>query len=160
MMSNFKLPKLVSVAKFCAANTKVKTQIALLEFERLAELAAVQDGVIDIELEFKQEYQRNLLLTNLKAEVIFTCQRCLDKVALNIGSQTKYLLVKSAALLNDAEFEVIIIDSELELYPLLEDELLLNIPASITHLECSLPEFATKEQQVIKPNPFAVLAKL
>jgi len=158
-MTNLNIPKLVNAFKLCGFGMKFKANVDLVEFERLSELVLQKDGVISCELEFKQHNQRNLLITNLVADLTFSCQRCLESIKLNLASQTNYLLVKSAPLSDESEFEVIILADDLELYSLLEDEILLSIPTNITHVDCAMPKFISKADQNIRVNPFAVLAQ-
>jgi len=166
-MTEFKLTEntVVDVASLCLQNAEIKTLVKLQQFKRVATIASNSDSLINIELSFTKHNVGNVLSTKVSAELTFVCQRCLDEVKLNLASQTDYLLVKSAPFAQKVNFEVVLVeDSNLQLYDLLEDELLLAIPHVITHDDCNLPNFTNPINNEFissnKINPFAVLAQL
>lgn len=116
-----------------------------------------------------------------KGEVVFwqlhttgtlwqTCQRCLEPVAVSLAVDSELALLDNenhVALLDEGT-EIIMIDeltddNKLWLLPMIEDELLVDLPLAPKHDDCELaitefgelPEAATE-----KENPFAVLASL
>ena len=99
-----------------------------------------------------------------------TCQRCLEPVAvsLDVDSELALLEDENHVALLDEGTEIIMLDeltddNKLWLLPMIEDELLVDLPLAPKHEDCQmavtefgeLPETATE-----KDNPFAVLASL
>ena len=99
-----------------------------------------------------------------------TCQRCLDPVAvsLDVDSELALLEDENHVALLDEGTEIILIDeltddNKLWLLPMIEDELLVDLPLAPKHDDCEmavtevgeLPEAVAE-----KENPFAVLASL
>ena len=98
------------------------------------------------------------------------CQRCLEPVAISLAVDSELALLADenhAALLEEGS-EVILLDEiaddqKLWLLPMIEDELLVDLPLAPKHDDCELaiteygdiPSVATE-----KDNPFAVLAGL
>jgi len=90
------------------------------------------------------------------------CQRCLEPLDWPVGIATRILMMPESAPLPDEELEVedfdaIPVGHELNLAELIEDELLLSLPAAPRHAQCALPGPAESSG---KPSPFAVLAQL
>ena len=99
-----------------------------------------------------------------------TCQRCLDPVAvsLDVDSELALLEDENHVALLDEGTEIILVDeltddNKLWLLPMIEDELLVDLPLAPKHDDCEmavtevgeLPEAVAE-----KENPFAVLASL
>jgi uncharacterized protein len=98
------------------------------------------------------------------------CQRCLEQVVVPIDSECDVGFVTSdeAAKQLPRHYEPVIVgDEPLDLHALIEDELLLALPAVPMHPQQTCqhppgyrPETAELEEKSEKPNPFSVLAKL
>lgn len=102
----------------------------------------------------------------VSAAVVLQCQRCLDDMPWSIDSRTRFRLVSGGepwddADLEDDSFEALELDGPLQLADLVEDELLLALPAVPLHDECGLPAGSRdKVSGERKASPFAVLGAL
>ncbi|MAD27423.1 MAG: hypothetical protein CMK75_05280 [Pseudomonadales bacterium] len=98
------------------------------------------------------------------------CQRCLEQVVIPLDSECDVGFVETdeAAKQLPRLYEPVIVGEEpLDLISLIEDELLLALPAVPMHPQDTCqhppgyrPETAEPEEKSEKPNPFSVLAKL
>jgi len=148
----------------CAEDVNISIHSAPNNFSRLLEVTRDNAGRIDIELRFWRKNRANLLTTKITTQLSFDCQRCLQQLQLNLFTTTDYLLVKSAPLDENVDYELLVLaDDNLALHPLLEDELLLAVPHIIKHDDCDFPSFKqelTEQNEQRRENPFAVLAQL
>ena len=108
----------------------------------------------------------------LTAEVALpqTCQRCLGPVDVPVAFEREFRFVASeevAAVEDEAsEEDVLVLSRDFNLLELVEDELLMALPAVPKHevcpstvkLQVADPDFVEEAQE--KPNPFAVLEQL
>jgi uncharacterized protein len=121
-------------------------------------------------LEGRMQGGKAFIVLQLSGEVVLTCQRCLGDVACRLDSQSRLLLVPEGEDLPDDEltvydedyreeddFDPIHASRNLDVLELVEDELLLSLPLSPMHEECSVP---TGEWLEGPASPFAVLGKL
>ena len=107
---------------------------------------------------------------DVSAAVQGTCQRCLQPVSLDIASTFECVLVWSETQIQSVpkEYEAIVLDSdELDLFALVEDELIVSTPYISYHPEGECKpsgptEYLTPEQstEAKADNPFAILEKL
>lgn len=99
-----------------------------------------------------------------------TCQRCLEPVAVDLYRDSEFALLEDenhVALLDD-EVETILLaeladDNKLWLLPMIEDELLVDLPLSPKHDDCEMAVCQVgelPELEATKENPFAILASL
>ncbi|PAU87254.1 metal-binding protein [Pseudomonas sp. WN033] len=145
--------------------------IAAAKLPRLSAELNAPAGDVLVELKFARDEQGVRTLNgHYQVEVALICQRCLEQVEVMLDSRCEVGFVDSdeAARNLPRHYEPVIVDDEtLDLYGLIEDELLLALPAvpmhsldSCQHPPGYQPEEAGLEEQVEKPNPFSVLAKL
>ena len=94
-----------------------------------------------------------------------TCQRCLQTVAtpLVVAQDLRFVSNEEQAAFEDeeAEEDVLALESSLDLQALIEDELIMAMPIVPLHDDCQ-PEGYQAPEPVVdeKPNPFAALASL
>ena len=102
-------------------------------------------------------------------EVPLTCQRCLKTVeqALEVDRSFRFVKDEATAEAQDDESEedLLVISKDFDLLALVEDELLMALPASPKHAVCPQPvklrvADADYQEPEDKPNPFAALAGL
>ncbi|WP_075185198.1 YceD family protein [Teredinibacter haidensis] len=173
------LPKLVDPRKLAHFNAKL---VGIVPEECLPRLqdATFNSGidseegrVISAELEFfRDEQGRRRLSGNVSACVTLECQRCLEPFVLNIATE-----VNLAVVLDEEQLEMLprsldpwlISEEQGDLHSVLEDELLLALPASPLHdFECidasrlSVGDEVEETQAASgdEDNPFSVLASL
>ncbi|TVP92259.1 MAG: metal-binding protein [Pseudomonadaceae bacterium] len=136
----------------------------------LAAVNAVTDEVI-VELNFARDEQGlTTLHGHYQAIVEMTCQRCLEGVTLPLDSRCEvgFVVSDEAAKQLPRHYEPVIVDDEkLNLLSLIEEELLLALPAvpmhpldKCQHPDGFEPDEEPEEEAAERPNPFSVLAKL
>jgi uncharacterized protein len=149
---------IINNLEFANSQLELSDSLALAKLPRLAEILANKDkSIINFELvgTGKQFRQPGLHLT-IKANLVVTCQRCLDEMMVNLDLSFDYLI--SNAEINEAEdddeIDWLEATHEMNVGELIEDELLLALPIAPTHAhDCS----KLSTQSGDKPNPFAVL---
>jgi len=107
------------------------------------------------------------LLLQLGAEVPQTCQRCLQPYAQAVEAERWFRFVATEAIAlaedDDSEEDLLVLDPRFDLFALIEDELLLELPLVPMHEQCPEPprmsagELPEAEPQD-RPHPFAALA--
>jgi uncharacterized protein len=171
-------PEALRMEAFAADAAELKGCRDLREFERLQE-SAVAAG--DAPAEPIAWQARGELRTvrrgppqvwlHLQAQghIDMECQRCLEPVRLPLGLAREFLFVadEAAAEALDAEsdHDVLALSSKLDLFQLLEDELLLELPLIAMHEVCTT-QWAAQESEVAEAgdeterteHPFAALA--
>lgn len=172
------LPEMANPRRLCDAGKSFEGSLALSSFERLASLLASPAGELSYELHFDRgEKGRAQITGHIKATVQVVCQRCMEAMTYPVDTPLSLALVSGpdeAERLPEA-FDPVLIEDEkpVRLADLLEDELLLALPAAPVHpVEAcavrpedfsSMPaadEVAEAEEAADKANPFAVLAGL
>lgn len=128
------------------------------------------DQPLDVILDIQKKGDVVFWQLNTTGVLWQTCQRCLDPVAVSLAVDSELALLEDenhVALLDEGT-EIILIDeltddNKLWLLPMIEDELLVDLPLAPKHDDCEmavtevgeLPEAVAE-----KENPFAVLASL
>ncbi len=108
------------------------------------------------------------LVLEVSGSLDMQCQRCLDDVAIEVSSQSRFRLIPEGEPWNDEDldddsFEALEIEGPLDTQVLVEDEVLLSLPVIALHEDCEKPGSAADERAGAdsgKPSPFAVLGKL
>lgn len=138
---------------------------------RLAALLDAPTGDVQVELYFSRDEQGIATMHGrYQVDAPLVCQRCLEQVVVSIDSECDVGFVKSdeAAKQLPRRYEPVFVGEEpLDLFALIEDELLLALPAvpmhppqTCQHPPGYRPETAELEEKSEKPNPFSVLANL
>lgn len=146
----------------------------LQKYERLADecVAGSHDRVVQWDAQgelvsSEGEAEAVWLHLTAAARVSLICQRCLTPVDVDLHVQRAFRFVSDEATAeaedDEAEEDVLVISTTFDLYGLVEDELLMELPLVPRHAECpvTMPTQAgADEVPVENPNPFAVLATL
>lgn len=169
-MSKHTLPREVSPLKYADQGRTLSGVIALSQLPRVMDVIEDEgEGDVEIELEFSCDEQRQRLLKGkLGASVALLCQRCLEPVRLPVASEFTLGMV-----LNDEQarnlpksYEPLMVEPEhLDLYDVVEEELLLSLPMFAYHEHCQaqmgkIADAKEKVELTKKPNPFSVLSVL
>ena len=147
----------------------VDRQITLegvVKADSMQRLAALQ-----VKLQFARDEQGiGTMHGHYQTNAPLICQRCLEQVVIPLDSECDVGFVETdeAAKQLPRLYEPVIVGEEpLDLISLIEDELLLALPAVPMHPQDTCqhppgyrPETAEPEEKSEKPNPFSVLAKL
>lgn len=165
------LPRSVDALKFCQQGVRVSGLLPVKELPRLSAELQANDGSVLADLVFGiDEQARKTMHGHLAGVLTMLCQRCLDEIPVHVMTDVAWALVwndQQAAQLPRTLDPVLIEGQELDLYSIVEDELLLALPLVAVHEEgrCQPPAVASlAEPEVLqvekKKNPFQVLAAL
>ncbi|MBP9722208.1 MAG: DUF177 domain-containing protein [Gammaproteobacteria bacterium] len=137
------LPRSLPVRKLGVQYIHVIGHISLADLARFNELAVSSVDKLPIELEFKSIGKNKILVDGLiKQEITVSCQRCMEEMQYLINTKISVVLIDILSRIdkNLADYEPIEIspDDMLDLYQLIEDELILSLPCSIKHSQAQL----------------------
>lgn len=170
-----RLPESIDAASLMAsgktAGREYRGELSLAGMQRLAE--AVRDiDVPDLVVGLYVGRDAGGVLCvegSIAGLLHLTCQRCLDSVDYPVQIRFRLALVNSEAeaeRLADGYEPWLLEDERLVIRDVIEDELLLALPAFPLHADtesCVLPGYRQDEFEAAaeeKPNPFAALARL
>lgn len=165
------IPEFVDPTKSC---DKKLTYIGVVGHDKLPRFLALQSidndtaSLIEVEISFRRDEQNRKIASLLYRTVAkLTCQRCLDVMEMPLEGSATFVFCR-----NDRELEQapksyepsLLTGNELNLWQILEDELLLSLPMFANHpdVHCNevLNAFTTAAEKQIRANPFAVLGEL
>ncbi|MBT8138932.1 MAG: DUF177 domain-containing protein [Gammaproteobacteria bacterium] len=184
-MSSQALPRTVSVRKYAAAGHSLSGTIPLARLPRVAAAILQAAGPFAVEIEFAEnEFGKRTLRARVDGSVALACQRCLKPVTIAVQADSILTVVahdaEAKASLRDVD-PLIVEGDELEVYALVEDELLMALPIVALHEQedCTvqIAGFNTAAQEPAnrgneaaadsaavsageRENPFAVLREL
>ena len=154
-----------------AANAaSLSGELAISDLTRLRPDLTQTDGSLHYSVTGSTNDKKHPLLhLQVTGELKMVCQRCLEEMVQAIDIDNTLHIVASEAELDTEEDELnallagddspekIVASTSYDVLNLLEDEIILGLPHSVTHDQCdkALPTSAGE-----KPSPFAVLAKL
>ena len=175
----------LNVKAFAREGLGLHGQMSLAQFGRLAELALspVESSLQDLEppTEVSWDIQAELVPISgadsqiwmyLKAEVDLPvqCQRCMGPVQLLVKADATFRFVTDEATAeaedDESEEDLLVLTPELNVFELIEDELIMSAPIVPKHEKCpvlvpmSAVDEAFEEALDARPNPFAKLAQL
>lgn len=134
-----RLPQRVEPYRLAANTERLEGTVSLASFKRLAQEAGPQQGECRVRLDFGVDAQgRREIEGWLEADVTLACRRCLGPIATRIESDFLLGMVTSDALagaLPGTHEPVLVENEQLDLFALLEDEILLSLPQVIYHDE-------------------------
>lgn len=168
-MAEAQLPHRVDVPKVVDNNQHFSAQVDSSKLLRLNETVERCIEPISCDMTFDRDEDRNrILVGSCSTRVSMICQRCLDSVEIGVSSQFSLGLVfnDEQAKRLPRRLEPVEVDENgiLDLWAVIEDEVLLALPAFPVHAEseCRMrqPEPENKPGNEKRPNPFDVLAQL
>ena len=166
------LPHVVDALRCCQQQAVVQGEVPLSALPRVAaQLQLSTEALAAVHLDFSVDEQgRRRIAGTVTATLPLQCQRCLDVVELAVSSELALALVwteEKAAQLPRTLDPVLMAEPELDLYALVEEELLLALPLVPQHPvgQCAAPAIpdAAEGEALAEPekvNPFQVLASL
>jgi uncharacterized protein len=156
----------VNVAVLADAGSKVELAIPIGRLERIAEYLASREGMVNGSIAFSREEGRIVAEVGLAAVLRMRCQRCLKAMTMPIESQSHVVLLASeeeAASIPPELETALAPEGRLRLADLVEEELLLALPAAPRHPE-ACPDGRRDEAHESIPEtaqrPFAGLGEL
>jgi len=141
-------------------------QLRLGALQRLNDVLFDADGHLDYEIAGEMAGNNAFLKLRIEGPLRLTCQRCLGPMEFALDLSSRVMLVESEAPwpedgqhggLEDETCDAIEASRELNLLPLLEEEILLALPIAPRHEACQPPAVADSSGSV---SPFAQLARL
>lgn len=170
-----RLPEYIDPLYLADKRGALKGQIAISNLGRLADMLFDDTGLVAIEFFFQREGRLASIDGHIEAVLQLRCQNCLAALPWPINSQIKLGIVTSieqADKLPEA-YEPLMVEGETVLLKdIIEDELLLALPAFPKHLHAcvDIPHLEENKQtnkaQVregdapARENPFSILANL
>ena len=126
------LPTTLDVRKAAARNKGVSGVIRPQDLKRFRPLLAGDEGQISVEMAFsRDEEDRYLVRVAIEADVMVTCQRCLEHMPEHISSDNTLAVVwtdTEAARLPAHLDPLVETETVSNLWALVEDELILSMP--------------------------------
>jgi uncharacterized protein len=160
----------VDVRKAAARESVVSGAVSLPELPRLCDALASDSGTIEARCEFsRDEENRSIVALAVSAQVQVACQRCLQAMPLALKAENRLAIVGDDDMAKQlpAHLDPWIVEGEQgDLWRLVEDELILELPAVAYHdtdackklLDAYRQPPATPETD--GDNPFKVLEQL
>ena len=162
------LPKQGDPRKFAQQGIALQGLVAVNALPRLA--AAVQDtnGNLQVDLAFGiSEEKKKVVTGHASADLILICQRCLEKVTVPVESNISLGIVwdeEEADKLPEYLDPWITGEGLADFYEMIEEEMLLSLPAVAYHEEACVDNklFSSGQPVEVKKskNPFQVLEQL
>ncbi|MFC0269392.1 YceD family protein [Kushneria aurantia] len=166
------LPRTVEPWRLAAAGERLEGCVLLSGLPRIVEAIGQQDAACRVVLNFDIDQQRQHYIEGrLDVDVQLPCQRCLQPMPVSLESEFLLGMVtgdERAAALPGRYEPVMVDDEQLDLLPMIEDELLLTLPQVVYHDEedCAVSRAALSSGEEGEPaparadNPFSVLRSL
>lgn len=144
---------------------RLEGELPVKGLARLAGMCADDAGAVRIDLRFERTPSDGLRVMHgsISACVYLTCQRCMERLALELNSEPRVLLLRPGERedLLEAE-EAMVVEQPLPLGTMIEEELLLEMPMVPMHPadRCPAGHLTSQESRAAPNNPFSVLEKL
>lgn len=157
-----RLPEVVDPVAFSEKGRRLAGSIPVSRLDRLEGLVLDPSGQVEVELVFSKSGRIPVVEGTVKAQLTLECQCCLSPIDWPVESHLNLGIVSSvdAAVALPERLEALMVDpgAEVALADIVQDELLLAIPAVPQHPNCRLPKAADPMPE--RANPFADLARL
>jgi len=162
-----KLQQVYRVSKELAQNSHFEGSLKLSQLPRLASLVIPDDAEIRLKFEFTARlFDHPSISGHVETQLELECQRCLAPMVLPIVNDFELLIDASDEDVQAFQLDTVYSDDGyLDLYEVIEDELILALPLISMHddVTCNSywqAEAAEPELVVKKDNPFLVLKSL
>jgi len=161
-----KLQQSYRVSKELGQNSEFNGRIALARLPRLSSLVIPDDAEIEVTFEFTINlYQHPSIKGHIDTELQLECQRCLQPMAHKLSLDFDLLIDASDEDVQSFKIDTVFSDEGyLDVYEVIEDELILALPLISMHEDsaCNKNWTADTLPDDIEPenNPFAVLQTL
>jgi len=166
------LPTILDVRKAAVRGASISGTLKPRDLKRFRPLLRCGDGSISVELAFsRDEESRHLVHVTVEADIVVTCQRCLEAMPEHISCDNNLAILwtdDEAAHLPRHLDPLVVKEPSCSMWDLVEDELILAMSPFSYHSteDCKMkiavfsepaPQQGTGED---KPNPFNVLEQL
>jgi len=168
-MKQLKLPKRIDYQHLIHSAGSIDGELAIEVLDRLKGLLQKSEGTVKLTLEYYKDNQGLIIIKGtIKTLLVLQCQRCLADF--DYALTTHFLLSpvstdeQAKALPSNIE-PVLLENDSINLYSLLEDDILLNIPLITRHEladeNCKMLKQQKNQKKDFKiDNPFSKLAVL
>lgn len=156
--------------KLADQGAEINCETTVASLPRLAEFQDSQANPVKVALRFDRlDGGARVISGEIETSLGMTCQRCLELVEVAVHAQVDLTLVwteEQAKALADGREPYLVHDDKMPFAELLEEEILLSLPAVAMHEQCSPPTGSDNEPEAAeqasaqRDNPFSVLAKL
>lgn len=161
-----KLRRRYQVQKELSRNGKYQGVIAVSEMTRLISMLDSDQANISVVFEFLPSgFDYPMLKGRVEASLAVECQRCIKPVELAMQFEFTLLVDAPDDLIQETSLDTLYsVDGEIDLYEVVEDELILNLPLVALHDDDSCNEYWRQPNEqadvAIKVNPFSILKEL
>jgi len=168
-----RLPLEVDPIRLATRGEHLQGTIPLKQMKRLINALSCSKGDVFIDVEFSVDINKVVILAGqIKTDAKLICQRCMGEMDLPIALDFQLAFVRSEAEMERLPegYEATLIDNTpMMLSDIIEDEILLALPAIPKHLDdsCSSDDGWQKQEtnepnteDVERDNPFDILASL
>ncbi|MEQ1629835.1 MAG: DUF177 domain-containing protein [Gallionella sp.] len=152
---------------FASNGQQISGVVLVAELSRLADILSDTAGELSYTIHGAlDKHSVPKLILSLDGGCHLTCQRCLQSMDYQIQVSTSVMLRDQATLdlLDEAEveeeYESILADAHLDVWSLLEDEIILSLPFAPKHDVGVCKAAKEVKHQSDDSHPFAALAKL
>jgi uncharacterized protein len=173
-MNDQQIPQRLDPFKQIGAGLKYDGFVSLDRLSRLDGLIADQQGKVKVSFRFYRDEQKIAVVSGkVEASLKLVCQRCHDIDEFLAESEFCFALLRKeedAQYLPEMYEPLVLQAPELDIFELIEEELILTLPIVHYHDESyggacaeaakNTTFGATDVDSEVKPNPFAVLEKL
>jgi uncharacterized protein len=167
----------LNILTFAKSSGQLVSEVPLAQMERLREETQGAPDAVAVHFEARGTIESDAagvdepwLHLSGSTVLTMTCQRCLTPVDVDVQFTRDFRFVATEALAEiedeESEEDVLVLSREFHLLNLVEDELLMSIPAVPKHEVCPKPvKMAVADADFVdapeeKPNPFAALLQL
>lgn len=166
-----RLPEYIDPLHLADKRGALKGRVPLKSLDRLADMLQDDDGMVVVELFFGREGRLAVIEGYIETVLALKCQNCLGAVEWPVNSPIKLGIVTSIDQANklSEEYEPLLVEEgNILLKNIIEDELLLILPAFPKHQErCFVSSLSNNKaaslldgDSSLPKNPFSILANL
>ena len=161
-----KLRRRYQIQKEVSRGGYYQGKIDLGDLVRLSEFLLSDQAKIMVEFGFNQsDYDTPIVQGRLKANLAVECQRCLGAMEIPLQFDFNLLVDADDDIVAESSLDTVYSeDGTIDLFEVVEDEIILGLPLVTMHENVACNEFWQAQEQgaeqATKENPFSVLAKL
>ncbi len=159
------LPDRIDPLRLARRAKRLCGRIPLVRMSRLCTSLQRIDGHVDVDLRFDCDAERLPRMTGtVRALLVFSCQRCLEPVALEVCATVNLALLAAGdrVVPRAGPESMEVVSGRMSLTEMVEDELILSLPITPMHEEGECRTLRTRQASPrVGPeedNPFAVLS--
>ncbi|HEX19383.1 MAG TPA: hypothetical protein ENG78_00940 [Acidiferrobacteraceae bacterium] len=157
-----RIPAHIDPFRFADLGNRLSGTIPITELSRLCQVCNKANSTLELDMSFSKGDGPAIMQGNISGNLMLACQRCLEPMRHDIDLGSRFYFSRPGLRHNGIDdVDVIVVEGELDLYALIEDEVLLSLPMIIMHAARECPAAALMaekdEAKLQKQNPFAVL---